>query len=219
MKRIATAAAAVLALSSASAFAAPSTWSVDPEHSSAQFAVKHLGLSTVRGEMGKVGGTLTYDDKDVTKSKVTATVDATAISTREEKRDTHLKSDAFFNVEKYPTITFTSTKVVKVSKGKLKVTGDLTMRDKTKSVVLDVEFPGDQVTAYGDTHMAATATTKVNRQDFGISWNTTVDTGGLLVGDDVSITIDMDFVKAKAEAPAATPAAPAPTPKPPVKSK
>ncbi|HVO31315.1 MAG TPA: YceI family protein [bacterium] len=200
---------ATLALSG-SAFAETSSWTVDPEHSSAQFAVKHLGLSNVRGEMGKVTGTLVYDDKDVSKSTVEATIDVKAINTREEKRDAHLRSDAFFDVEHHPNITFKSTKVAKAGKGKLKVTGDLTIREKTKPVVLDVDFPGTPVTAYGDTHLSAEATTKINRQDFGVSWNTTVDTGGLLVGDEVSITIEMDFVKVKAAKDAAPAASVAP---------
>lgn len=181
-----------------SASAATSTWHFDTEHSSAMFAVKHLGLSTVHGEMGKVTGTLHYDDADVTKSSVEATIDVTAINTREPKRDAHLKSDAFFDVAKYPNITFKSKKVEKAGDGALKVSGDLTIRGKTNPVVLDVDFTGQQVTAYGDTHMAASATTKINRQDYGVSWNTTVDTGGLLVGDDVKIELDMDFVKDKA---------------------
>lgn len=194
------------------AFAAD-TWNVDPDHSSAQFAVKHLSVSTVRGELGKVSGTLVYDEKDVTKSKVDCAIDVKALNTREEKRDNHLRSDAFFDVEHFPSITFVSTKVQKVSKGKLKITGDLTIRGKTKATVLDVDFPATAVEADGDTHLGAMATTTINRQDFGVAWNTSVSSGGLLVGDDVKVTIDMDFIKSKTAAPAAA-ASPAPSTKP-----
>lgn len=219
MRLASLAAAAAIVLASGAARAETSTWNVDPDHSSAEFAVRHLGLSNVRGEMGKVTGTLTYDDKDVTKSVVDATIDVKAINTREEKRDAHLRSDAFFDVEKFPNITFKSTKITKAGKGKLKVKGDLTIRGKTNSVVLDVDFPGTPVTAYGDTHMSAEATTRINRQDYGVSWNTTVDTGGLLVGDEVSITLEMDFVKAKPAKDAAPEATAAPSATPETKTK
>ena len=174
--------------------AATSTWQIDPNHSSAQFAVKHLGLSTVRGAFTKVNGAVELDSSDVTKSSVTVTIDAASVDTRVENRDKDLRSDHFFDVEKYPTITFKSTKVEQVSPGQLKVTGDLTIHGTTKSVVLDVEGPTlPAKDPWGNQRVAASATTKVNRQDYGVKWNATMDNGGLVVGNDVTITIDVEM--------------------------
>jgi polyisoprenoid-binding protein YceI len=176
--------------------AATSNWQIDPNHSSAQFAVKHLAISTVRGAFTKVSGTVQLDDKDVTKSSVEVTIDARSVDTRVEDRDKDLRSDHFFEVEKYPTITFKSTRVEQVDPGKLKVTGDLTIHGVTKSVVLDVDGPTAPVKdPWGNQRAAANATTKVNRQDYGVKWNAKMDNGGWVVGDDVAITIDVEMVQ------------------------
>ena len=178
------------------AAAATSTWQIDPNHSAAQFAVRHLAISTVRGAFTKVSGTVQLDDKDVSKSSVDVTIDAASVDTRVADRDKDLRGDHFFDVEKYPTITFKSTKVEQVEAGKLKVTGDLTIHGVTKQVVLDVEGPTAPVKdPWGNQRAAANATTKINRQDFGVKWNAKMDNGGWVVGDDVAITIDLEMVQ------------------------
>ena len=187
--------AAVLSLPAA---AATSNWQLDPAHSAAQFSVRHMAISTVRGAFSSVKGTVVLDDADITKSTVNVTIDVNTVDTREPNRDKDLKSDHFFDVEHFPTITFKSKKVEQVSPGKLKVTGDLTIRGTTKEVVLDVEGPSVAVKdPWGNTRAAVSATTKINRQDFGVKWNATLDGGGLVVGDEVSITIDAEMIKAK----------------------
>ena len=188
-----TALAAALSLP---AGAATSTWQIDPNHSAAQFAVRHLAISTVRGAFTKVSGTVQFDDKDISKSSVEVTIDAASVDTRVPDRDKDLRSDRFFEVEKYPTLTFKSTKVEQVEAGKLKVTGDLTIHGVTKQVVLDVEGPTASVKdPWGNQRAAANATTKINRQDFGVKWNAKMDNGGWVVGDDVAITIDVELVQ------------------------
>jgi polyisoprenoid-binding protein YceI len=178
------------------AAAATSTWQIDPNHSAAQFAVRHLAISTVRGAFTKVNGTIQLDDKDISKSSVEVTIDADSVDTRVPNRDKDLRSDHFFDVQKYPTITFKSTKVEQVEPGKLKVTGDLTIHGVTKPVVLDVEGPTGAVKdPWGNQRAAANATTKINRQDYGVKWNATMDGGGVVVGDDVAITIDVEMVQ------------------------
>ena len=188
--------AAVLSLP---ASAATSSWQIDPNHSSAQFAVRHLAISTVRGAFTKVSGTVQFDDKDISKSSVEVTIDAASVDTRVPDRDKDLRSDHFFEVEKYRTLTFKSTKVEQVEPGKLKVTGDLTIHGVTKQVVLDVEGPTVPVKdPWGNQRVAANATTKINRQDFGVKWNAKMDNGGWVVGDDVTITIDVEMVQKSA---------------------
>jgi polyisoprenoid-binding protein YceI len=188
--------AALAATLSLPAAAATSTWQIDPNHSAAQFAVRHLAISTVRGAFTKVNGTIQLDDKDISKSSVEVTIDADSVDTRVPNRDKDLRSDHFFDVQKYPTITFKSTKVEQVEPGKLKVTGDLTIHGVTKPVVLDVEGPTGAVKdPWGNQRAAANATTKINRQDYGVKWNATMDGGGVVVGDDVAITIDVEMVQ------------------------
>ena len=195
----ATAFAAVLSLPAGAA----STWQIDPNHSSAQFAVRHLAISTVRGAFTKVTGAVQYDDKDISKSSVDVTIDAASVDTRVADRDKDLRSDHFFDVEKYPTISFKSTKIEQVTPGKLRVTGDLTIHGVTKPVVLDVDGPTAPVKdPWGNQRVAINATTKINRQDFGVKWNATMDGGGLVVGDDVAITIDAELVQKGAGKPA-----------------
>jgi polyisoprenoid-binding protein YceI len=194
---ISTTLAAVLAVSAA---ATTTTWQIDPQHTAAGFAVKHLMISTVRGQFKGVTGTVNWDDQDISKSTVDINIDANTVDTSEPKRDADLKSDKFFDVAKYPTITFKSKKIEPVSAGKLKITGDLTIHGVTKEAVLDVEGPTPPVKdPWGNTRVAANATTKVNRQDFGVKWNANMDGGGVVVGDDVAITIDLEMIKKAAK--------------------
>jgi polyisoprenoid-binding protein YceI len=182
------------------ASAATTTWKIDPAHTAAQFAVKHMMISTIRGEFKGVTGTVVWDDQDVSKSSVDVTIDAKTVNTGEEKRDQDLRSANFFEVEKFPTLTFKSKKVESVGSGKLKVTGDLTMHGVTKEVVLDVDGPSAAVKdPWGNTRCAAGAATKLNRQDFGVKWNANLDGGGVVVSDTVTITIDLEMTKQAAK--------------------
>jgi polyisoprenoid-binding protein YceI len=195
LSRIALTAGLAAALS-LPASAANSNWQIDPAHSSAQFSVRHMAISTVRGAFSKVTGSVVFDDKDISKSTIDVTIDANSVDTRVPDRDNDLRSEKFFDVAHYPSITFKSKKVEQVAPGKLKVAGDLTIRGTTKEVVLDVEGPTVPMKdPWGNTRVAATATTKINRQDFGVKWNATLDNGGVVVGDDVSIVIDVELVK------------------------
>jgi len=195
LSRIAVTAGLAAALSLPAA-AATSEWKIDPQHSSAQFSVRHMAISTVRGAFSKVNGTILLDDRDITKSTVNVTIDVSTVDTREPDRDNDLRSDKFFDVAHFPTMTFKSRKVEQLAPGKLKVTGDLTIRGTAKEVVLDVEGPTAPVKdPWGNVRAAATATSKVNRQDFGVKWNATLDNGGVVVGDDVNITIDAEMIK------------------------
>jgi len=177
------------------ASAGTTTYQIDPRHSSADFGVTHLMISTVRGEFHGVNGTVIMDDNNIANSSVNVVIDATTVDTREPDRDKHLKSDAFFDVAKYPTMTFKSTKVEKNADGTLKITGDLTIRGVTKTAVLTATYPKPTIKdPWGLQRTAVSATTKVNRQDFGVSWNQNLDGGGVVVGDEVSITLDVEMV-------------------------
>jgi polyisoprenoid-binding protein YceI len=192
---------AVAALVLAPSFAFATEYTIDSSHSSAQFSVRHLMVSNVRGELGKVEGVVNYNEKDVTKSTVEATIDATAINTREPKRDEHLRSPDFLDTAKFPTITFKSTKVEKASGDKLKVTGNLTLHGVTKPVTLDVEGVGTEIKdPWGNVKRGSVVTAKINRKDFGLGWSAVMESGGMVVGDEVSITIDAELLK-KQEAP------------------
>jgi polyisoprenoid-binding protein YceI len=189
---------ALAAILSVPGAAASSTWQIDPAHTAAQFAVKHMMISTVRGEFKGVTGAVAWDDEDITKSSVNVTIDAATVNTGEPKREADLRGDHFFDVAKYPTITFKSTRVEPAGAGKLNVTGDLTIHGVTKQVVLDVAGPSAVVKdPMGNSRVAISATTKINRQDFGVKWNATMDGGGVVVGDDVNITIDLEMIKQK----------------------
>src|ERR1700676_4248030 len=191
-----TAIAALTLFISVPAFAATTEWKIDPQHSAAQFSVRHLAISTVRGAFSKVTGTVLVDDQAISKSAVNVTIDVSTVDTREPARDKDLRSDHFFDVDPFPPMTFKTTKVEQVSPGKLKVTGDLTIRGTTKQVVLDVEGPTAPVKdPWGNQRAAASASAKINRQDFGVKWNATLDNGGVVVGDDVNITIDAEMIK------------------------
>lgn len=196
MKRLVLAA---LALAAAPALAQTSTWKIDPAHAHASFTVRHLVITNVRGEFGKTEGTLMLDEADVTRSKVEATIDVASIDTREEKRDAHLKSPDFFDVAKYPKMTFRSTKVEKAGDGKLKVTGDLTLRGVTKSVVLDVSGPTAEIKdPWGNARRGVSVTGAINRQDFGVSWSKLIEAGPV-VGDEVKIEIEAELLKEQAK--------------------
>lgn len=189
MNRIVRSLAIALVALPAFAFAAD-TWNVDPAHSQTGFTVKHLMISTVRGEFTKTTGKVVLDEADITKSTVEATIDIASVNTREEKRDAHLKSPEFFDAAKFPTMTFKSTKVVKHGDG-LKVTGDLTMHGVTKPVVLDVTGPTKEIKdPWGLARRGVSATAKVNRKDFGVSYGPDA-----VVSDLVTITIDAEIVK------------------------
>jgi len=187
-----------LAALTAAALAAPAaaqTWKIDASHSSATFTVRHMMVSNVPGRFGKVEGTIVYDGKNIAGVKADATIDATTITTDNEKRDAHLKSPDFFDTTTYPTITFKSKRAEAVGNGKFKLIGDLTMRGKTKEIVLDVEGPTDPVTVQNSQRIGATATTTLNRQDFGVSWSRTMDSGGVVVGDQVKVTLELELIK------------------------
>ncbi|MFN8390944.1 MAG: YceI family protein [Bdellovibrionota bacterium] len=185
-------AAGLFAVQTASA----ATYEIDPSHTSAQFSVRHMMLSNVKGEFTKVKGTVSYDPANVAASSVEATIDTSSVNTREPKRDDHLKSPEFFDAQKFPSMTFKSTKVEKGPDGKLAVTGNLTIHGITKEVVLDVDGPTDEVKdPWGNFRRGASATVKLNRQDFGLKWNKLLETGGVVVGDDVAITIDVEMTR------------------------
>jgi polyisoprenoid-binding protein YceI len=183
-----------------------STWEVDPAHSSAGFTVKHMMVSNVNGSFNVKSGVVNVDDKDITKSTVEATLDAASVNTGNTKRDEHLRAPDFFDAAKYPTITFKSTKVEKAGEGKLKVSGDLTMHGVTKPVVLDVTGPSQESKdPWGNTRRGVQATTKLNRKDFGLTYNAALETGGVAVGEEVTVNLDLSLTK-KQPAPAAKPA-------------
>ncbi|HLJ29934.1 MAG TPA: YceI family protein [Candidatus Angelobacter sp.] len=195
MKRLSLSLIAVFVLSIAAA-AQSDTWQIDPFHSAAQFAVRHNGISTVRGAFAKLNGTVQYDPSDVTKTAIDVTIDATSVDTRVEPRDKDLRSPNFFDVEKFPTITFKSKRVEAAGKGRLKITGDLGIHGVTKEVVLDVDGPnGPNKDPRGNQHMGASATTQISRKDFGVNGAPGA------VGDDIQITIDVEMVKRAAEPP------------------
>ena len=194
-----------LAALAVSSVAGASTWDIDPAHSAAQFNVRHMMVSNVKGEFGKMTGSVNLDEKEIGHSTAQATIDTTTINTREPNRDKDLKSPNFFDVEKYPTITFKSTSFKKVGPEKYKVAGDLTIHGVTKPVVLDVEAPeATTKDPKGNERRGATATTTINRKDFGLTWNKPLETGGVMVGDQVTINIDLELVKKAAEKAAKT---------------
>jgi len=180
-------------LAAALPLAAQHLYNIDTAHSSAQFSVVHLSISKVNGEFRKVSGTVYFDPANPEKDKIDAVIDVTTVSTREDKRDEHLKSDAFFDVAKYPTMTFKSTSAMKQG-GKLLVMGDLTLHGVTRPVTLEVEGPSAEIKdPQGNFKVGASATAKINRKDFGLTWNKTLDGGGVMVGDEVTINIDVEL--------------------------
>ena len=177
-------------LLAASAAAQSGTWKIDPNHSSAQFAVRHMGVSTVRGAFTKVSGNASYDPSDPSKATLDATIDATSVDTRVEMRDKDLRSPNFLDVQKYPTITFKSKQAKAAGDGKLQIVGDLTIHGVTKEVVLDVDGPSAPIKdPMGNQRIGASASTKINRKDFGVNGAPSV------VGDEISITIDAELIQ------------------------
>lgn len=166
-------------------------WTIDNAHSAVEFAVKHMMFATAKGRFGTVSGTIEIDNQDLANSSVDVTIDAASIDTRDEKRDGHLKSADFFDVENHPAITFKSTKVVPDGND-LKVHGDLTIRGVTHPVVLDAEYNGQGVNPWGQQVISYSATTKINRKEYGLNWNAALETGGMLVGDDIKISIEIE---------------------------
>lgn len=177
--------------------AAVSKWNIDPVHSIAEFRVKHMMISSVRGQFTGLTGTLTFNESDLAQSQVEAVIDVSTINTHDAQRDTHLKSADFFDVEKFPTMTFKSSRVTRKADGSLTVSGRLTLHGITKDVEFDVEGPTPPAKdPWGNTRAGVTAKTKVNRTDFGLNFNAALETGGVLVGEDVAITLELEFVKA-----------------------
>lgn len=173
------------------------TWNIDPAHATAEFKVKHMMISNVKGHFAKISGKLLLDEAKVTNSRVEAIIDAASLETRDSQRDAHLKSADFFDVEKFPTLGFKSTRISTVGEGELSVEGELTIHGVTRKVTFDVEGPTPQTKdPWGNTRLGISATTKINRKDFGLTWNATLETGGILIGEDVAITLEVEFIKA-----------------------
>ena len=176
--------------------AQPVNWRIDPLHSSAQFSVRHMMISTVRGQFGGVKGTILYDSKDPAHSSVQATIDCTTVNTGEPKRDSDLKSAEFFDVQHYPVMTFKSTRVEIAGPGKLRVTGDLTINAISKPVVLQLEGPTPPIKdTQGREKIGVSGTTTISRKSFGILYNPVMEAGGVAVSDEVSIVLEIELIK------------------------
>jgi polyisoprenoid-binding protein YceI len=176
---------------------ATTTWNIDPVHSIAEFKVKHMMISNVKGQFTGLTGVLNLDPDDLMSSKVEATIDASSINTRDSQRDAHLKSPDFFDVENFPTLSFKSRHVSRSGVAELAVDGDLTIHGVTRKVTFAVEGPtAPAKDPWGNTRVGLSATTRINRKDFGLTWNAALETGGILVGEEVTITLDVQFVKA-----------------------
>ena len=177
---------------------AQSKWNIDLGHSGVNFSIRHMVISKVRGRFGKFTGVLNLDDENVTRSVVEATIDAASIDTGVEQRDAHLRSADFFDVEKYPELRFRSTRIEKLADDRFRVAGELTIRDVTREVVLDVEGGGRAKDPWGNERTGFVAKTTLDRKDFGLKWNQALEAGGVLVGDRVDIELDVQGVKAAA---------------------
>lgn len=186
---------AVLAAAGLAQAAFGSTWKIDPDHSSAEFSVKHMMVSNVKGEFSNVTGTVKLDEKEPSKSTVVAAIDAATVNTRQAKRDAHLKSPDFFDVAKYPKITFQSTSVKKVDATHFEVLGNLTIHGVTRPVTLQTEVTAPAKDPWGNVRRGIHATTTINREDYGLKWNQALEAGGVLVGDEVPITIDGELLE------------------------
>ncbi len=191
--------AAIAALASAS-LAGAATYDIDASHSRASFKVRHLMISNVRGDFSGIKGSIEFDAAKPAAAKIEAVIDVNTINTAEPKRDAHLKSPDFFDTAKYPTMSFKSKSVVKTGANKFNATGDLTMHGVTRQVVLAVETTPDVKDPWGNVRMGASATTKINRKDFGLAWNQALETGGVAVGEEVEISLDVELVKKAAAA-------------------
>ncbi len=178
-------------------------WQIDPAHSVAQFSVRHMMISNVKGEFSKLAGVVNLDEKDLTRSTIEVSIDTTTINTRVPKRDADLRGANFLDVEKYPSMTFRSKRIVAGGPDRWKLTGDLTIHGVTREVTFDVEGPTPAIKdPHGNVRVGAAATAKISRKDFGLTWNPMLDSGGAVVGDEVTIMVDLELVKKLAPAPA-----------------
>jgi polyisoprenoid-binding protein YceI len=172
------------------------SWKIDPAHSTAQFVVRHMMITNVRGGFSNVQGTVVWDADDLAASSIDVTIDVSTLNTGDANRDTHVKSAEFLDVEKYPTITFKSKTVTKDGVG-LKIKGDLTIHGVTKEAALQVDGPTEPgKDPWGNTRVGASATTKIKRSDFGLTWNAALETGGVMLSDDVKIELEVSLIKA-----------------------
>jgi polyisoprenoid-binding protein YceI len=177
--------------------AALTTWKIDPAHSAAEFKVKHMMISNVKGKFSGLSGLLSLNEADLTASSVEAAIDVATISTGDPQRDGHLKSADFFDAEKFPTFTFKSVAVHQDAPGEVAVTGELTLHGVTRTATFAVEGPSAPAKdPWGNIRVGLSATAKINRKDFGLTWNSALETGGVLVGEEVTITLDVQFIKA-----------------------
>lgn len=173
------------------------TWNIDPVHTTVEFKVRHMMITNVKGHFKLGSGVITVDEDDITRSHVEASIDAASVDTREPDRDTHLRSAEFLDVEKFPSLTFASTRITRSGKANLEVEGDLTIHGVTRNATFLVEGPtAPGKDPWGNVRMGLSASTKINRKDFGLTWNAALETGGILVGDEVTITLDVEAVKA-----------------------
>ena len=180
------------------ALAEATPWTIDADPSNMGFSVSHLMVSHVKGNFNKYTGVVDLNDKDITKSNVNVSIDAASINTNVQKRDEHLRSADFFDVAKYPTLTFVSKKWARAAKGALKVTGDLTIHGVTREVVLNVApFSKESKDPWGNFRRGTSATTTINRKDYGLVWNQALETGGVAVGEDVNISLEVEMVKSQ----------------------
>lgn len=180
---------------STAALPVATTWQVDPVHSHIEFAVRHLMISTVKGRFAEVAGTLTGEESDPERASIELTIAAASIDTREPQRDAHLRSADFFDADRHPAIRFRSTGITKAGDGRFTIGGDLTIRDVTKPITLDVHAGGRARDPWGGERTGFSATTKLNRRDFGLNWNQLLETGGVLVGDEVTLSVELQLVR------------------------
>jgi polyisoprenoid-binding protein YceI len=176
---------------------ATTTWNIDPAHSAAEFKVKHMMIANVKGKFGGLSGVFSLNDNDLTQSSIEASIDVSTVNTQDAQRDGHLKSADFFDVEKFPAMTFKSTAIKATGDGELAVSGNLTLHGVSKAVTFAVEGPSAPAKdPWGNLRIGLSATAKINRKDFGLTWNTALESGGVLVGEEVTITLDVQFIKA-----------------------
>lgn len=172
-----------------------STWKIDPAHTAIEFKAKHLMIATVRGSFEKFDGVVEFNPENPAETKVDITIDAASLNTGVGDRDAHLRSNDFLAADEYPNLTFKSNRVEVIDANTAKLYGDLTIRDVSKEVALNVEFAGLSQSPWGTTNAGFTASTKINRKDWGLNWNVALETGGWLVSEEVTITIDLELIK------------------------
>jgi polyisoprenoid-binding protein YceI len=179
----------------ATAVPATSTWAIDPSHSEVGFSVRHMMVSSTRGRFSDVRGTIVLDEQDLGRSRVDVEIGVASIDTRDEKRDAHLRSADFFEAETWPTIAFRSTRVEPIGRDRLRIAGELTIRDVTRPVTFEAEYNGRSKTPWGGEVVGYSADLKLNRKDFGLTWNVALETGGFVVGDEIKIHLDVEAGK------------------------